>query len=72
MTPGVPSRPLATHGVIDTDLGDRLVWAAGFRNVLVHGYVDVDDERVLSALDDLADLWLFIEQVRSWARAQTG
>lgn len=60
-------RLLATHGVIESDLAERLASATGFRNILVHGYAEVDDDRVVAALDELDDLVAFIDQVRVWA-----
>ncbi|MEE8601345.1 type VII toxin-antitoxin system HepT family RNase toxin [Euzebya tangerina] len=65
-------RQLARHEVVDRELGDRLARTVGFRNVLVHGYAEVDDGIVLAALDELDDLESFIEQVRSWAALQAG
>ncbi|MFZ5871196.1 MAG: HepT-like ribonuclease domain-containing protein [Actinomycetota bacterium] len=38
----------------------------GFRNVLVHEYVDVDDGVVLRRLSDLADLREFVRAVTGW------
>ncbi|CAN5190170.1 DUF86 domain-containing protein [soil metagenome] len=58
---------LGRHGVIDDDLAGRLARATGFRNVLVHGYAEVDDDLVVARLDDLDDLQGFIDQVRDWA-----
>lgn len=63
-------RILARRGVLNDVLAERLAQATGFRNVLVHGYVDVDDTVVIESLDDLDELQDFIEQVRSWAAEQ--
>jgi uncharacterized protein YutE (UPF0331/DUF86 family) len=41
---------------LDRDLAGRLAQAAGLRNILVHDYLDVDDEVVWGALDHLDDL----------------
>jgi uncharacterized protein YutE (UPF0331/DUF86 family) len=41
---------------LNADLASRLADAAGMRNVLVHGYLDVDDEAVWGALEHLDDL----------------
>jgi uncharacterized protein YutE (UPF0331/DUF86 family) len=57
---------LARHGVIGVELADRLGRTVGFRNVLVHGYADVDDDRVLCNLDRLDDLRAFITEVTTW------
>lgn len=61
-------RLLATHGVLECGLAVRLRRAVGFRNVLVHEYVTVDDGVVLARLDDLADLRDFAAQVTGWIR----
>jgi uncharacterized protein YutE (UPF0331/DUF86 family) len=44
---------------LDDELAQRLASAAGMRNVLVHGYPEVDDEVVWDALDHLDDLRQF-------------
>lgn len=49
-------RLLSRHGVIDADLAERMAQATGFRNVLVQGFAEIDDGRVLARLDDLDDL----------------
>ena len=61
-------RLLAQHGVLDDDLAVRLAEAVGFRNVLVHGYAEVDDDLVVANLDRLDDLQSFIDQVTAWVR----
>ncbi|NMO90324.1 DUF86 domain-containing protein [Actinomycetospora sp. TBRC 11914] len=59
-------RLLARHGVMDAVLADQLAQAVGFRNVLVHEYVAVDDAIVVSRLDDLSDLDRFAVAVVEW------
>jgi uncharacterized protein YutE (UPF0331/DUF86 family) len=59
-------RLLGRHGVLDPDLADRLGRAVGFRNVLVHDYVEVDDTIVLDRLADHADLDAFVVAVLRW------
>lgn len=54
---GVFSR-LEEAEILDADLAGRLRRAAGLRNLLVHGYAEVDDRKVwvaLAGLDDLRD-----------------
>jgi uncharacterized protein YutE (UPF0331/DUF86 family) len=53
-------RVLARHGLLTDDLADRMVSAVGFRNVLVHGYVEVEDRRVVSYLQELGDIESFV------------
>jgi uncharacterized protein YutE (UPF0331/DUF86 family) len=61
-------RVLGRHGVLPAELAARLAGAVGFRNVLVHDYVDVDDNIVLARLRDPADLAAFVGAVVVWIR----
>ncbi len=54
-------RLLAAHGALDGELADEVAAAVGFRNLLVHGYADIDDERVVSNLDRVADLEAYVD-----------
>ncbi|WP_346925619.1 DUF86 domain-containing protein [uncultured Arthrobacter sp.] len=57
---------LAAHHVLPSDLARSMRRAVGFRNILVHEYVTVDDSVVLSRLGDLADLRNFVGAVTRW------
>lgn len=57
---------LGTHGVLPDDLATRMRRAVGFRNVLVHDYITVDDEVVLARLADPSDLGAFVTAVTDW------
>lgn len=63
---GVPAtnaaafRSLADAQLLDQALATRLAGAVGFRNVLVHGYAEVDDALVIDHLADLDDLRRFV------------
>jgi uncharacterized protein YutE (UPF0331/DUF86 family) len=58
---------LAHHGVIDDGLRARLKGLGGFRNVLVHGYLRVDPDRVADYLAKApSDFSEFASQVRDW------
>jgi len=46
--------------------------AAGFRNVLVHQYAEVDDDLVIAGVDRLSDLASFTTQVADWLRQTAG
>lgn len=59
-------RLVGGHGVTTTLLAESMARAVGFRNVLVHGYVDVDDHRVVGFLDHVADLEAFVSAVARW------
>lgn len=49
---------------LSSDLVEGLSAAAGMRNVLVHAYLEVDDEEVWNALGHLDDLREFAAAVR--------
>lgn len=61
---GAAVRLLGERGVLAPDQAERLGKAVGFRNVLVHEYVD--DALVKSRLGDLSDLAGFSEDVVRW------
>jgi len=56
---------LAGHGWIDVSLAERLRRMVGFRNVLVHGYAEVDPLVVKDVVDrHLGDLDAFVSTIR--------
>ena len=57
---------LGEHGVIPRELGAVMRRAVGFRNVLVHEYVEVQDAVVVERLDHLGDLRSFVASVSQW------
>jgi uncharacterized protein YutE (UPF0331/DUF86 family) len=65
-------RLLAEHDVVTPEAAAAVAAAVGFRNVLVHRYIDVDDALVVAALDQLADFDAFVAQVSHWLLASGG
>ena len=62
-------RQLAAQGVLSTELHGRLQGLAGFRNILVHDYLDLDAERVLDAFERApADFSAFAREIRRWLK----
>ncbi len=59
-------RILGEHEVLTAEVATSVARSVGFRNVLVHQYIEVDDTIVLAALDRLDDLQQFVSQVSSW------
>jgi uncharacterized protein YutE (UPF0331/DUF86 family) len=58
-------RRLAEHGVIDHALAERLARAAGFRNVVVHAYAEIDLARLHQmASEGPDDLLAFLAALR--------
>lgn len=65
-------RRLEQAGIIDTPLADRLVRAAGFRNVVAHAYERLDMARVYQAAQaGPADLRAFMAAVARMSADQT-
>jgi uncharacterized protein YutE (UPF0331/DUF86 family) len=60
-------RLLGEHGVLSTGLAARIGRAVGFRNVLVHDYVDVDDAVVVERLGTVSDLREFVKAVAAYS-----
>ena len=60
-------RALGERDILDDDATERMIRAAGFRNVLAHQYgTDVDDEDVFEALQTELDAFSeFLGQIRS-------
>jgi uncharacterized protein YutE (UPF0331/DUF86 family) len=54
-------RELARHEVLAADLADEVARAVGFRNVLVHRYADIGDEKVIEQLGHLDALEHFVQ-----------
>jgi uncharacterized protein YutE (UPF0331/DUF86 family) len=59
-------RLLGEHGVLSTELAVSMRKAVGFRNVLVHDYIEVDDSIVAGRLKSLIDLEEFVRQVATY------
>jgi uncharacterized protein YutE (UPF0331/DUF86 family) len=59
-------RLLGEHGVLGSELASSIRKAVGFRNVLVHEYIEVDDAIVVARLADLSDLEEFVRQTAAY------
>ena len=59
-------RILAEHAVLPADIAERMVRASGFRNVLVHQYVEVRDDIVVANLARTVDIRQFVAAVADW------
>ena len=66
-------RRLEQAGIVDARLADRLVRAAGFRNVVAHAYDTLDMRRVHAAASEgPADLRAFLAAVRDRIEMEPG
>lgn len=60
---------LGEQGVLTPALRDRLRGLGGFRNILVHGYVDIDRGRVYDTLHaELEDLIAFADELEAFLK----
>ncbi len=62
---------LGELGMLPPDFAAHLAPLAGFRNILVHEYLEVDWQEVYRNLQQIDDLAKFAELVREWLRQQT-
>jgi len=56
--------------IIPQDFCQKLAPVAGFRNVLVHGYIDINWDEVFKNLQRTQDLNKFMEHVKAWMAAK--
>jgi uncharacterized protein YutE (UPF0331/DUF86 family) len=63
---GDAMKVLGRHGALTPEVSDAMRRAVGFRNVLVHEYVKVSDDIVLSRLGNLRDLERFVTQITAY------
>ena len=54
--------------MLPPDFAAHLAPLAGFRNILVHEYLEVDWQEVYRNLQQISDLSKFAELVREWLR----
>lgn len=60
---------LGDLGILDKDFAEKFQNVASFRNVLVHFYADVDEEKVHKYLtEDLKDFNEFAKSIASYAK----
>lgn len=54
---------LLEENIIPVELADKMKMVAGFRNILVHDYLEIDNKIVYSSLKHLDDFGEFAKQV---------
>jgi len=64
-------RLLAAHQVLGDDLAASMSRAVRLRNLLVHEYARIDDDRVAGYLDRLVDFERFVASVAGWVDRQS-
>ena len=61
---------LGQAGILPSDFAQKLAPIAGFRNILVHDYLEIDWEEINSNLQHLGDLESYMQYVKNWLRKQ--
>jgi len=61
---------LGEAGIIPLKFAQKLAPIAGFRNILVHDYLDIDWDEVYNNLHQLNDISKFMEQIKAWMKAK--
>jgi uncharacterized protein YutE (UPF0331/DUF86 family) len=64
-------RLLGERGVLTAELAVSMRKAVGFRNVLVHDYIEVDDLIVVGRLKSLGDFEEFVRQVAAYVTGRS-
>ena len=61
---------LGEADVLPMNFAEKLAPIAGFRNILVHDYMDINWDEVYTNLHQLYDLEQFADYVRHWMKGQ--
>ncbi len=65
-------RRLAEHDVLTPRTAGVMTAAVGFRNILVHRYAEVDDEKVVAFLARLDEFDDYVTQLARWLASTDG
>ena len=57
---------LERYGYIDQNLSKKLIAAIGLRNLLIHEYIKIDQEKLYSFLDHIDNFGAFIQSIESY------
>ena len=61
---------LGEAGILSSKFAKKLAPIAGFRNILVRDYLDINWDEVYSNLHQLHDISKFIKQIKAWMKEQ--
>lgn len=59
---------LGEAGVLPHEFAQRLAPLAGFRNILVHEYLEISWDEVYQNLQELGDLYTFVDHIKGWLK----
>ena len=57
---------LGQGGIVPADFAKKLAPLAGFRNILVHDYLELDWDEVYANLQRLDDIHAFLTMIKAW------
>ena len=57
---------LGEAGILSLEFSEKLAPIAGFRNILVHDYLDINWDEVYHNLHQLNDFSRFMKQIKNW------
>ena len=61
---------LGEAGILPLRFAKKLAPIAGFRNILVHDYLDINWDEVFNNLHQLQDISKFRKQIKAWMKAK--
>jgi uncharacterized protein YutE (UPF0331/DUF86 family) len=59
---------LGEAGILALEFSEKLAPIAGFRNILVHDYLDINWDEVYNNLHQLNDISRFMKQIKKWMK----
>jgi len=59
---------LGEASILPSKFAKKLAPIAGFRNILVHDYLDINWDEVFSNLHQLDDISKFMKQIKAWLK----
>jgi uncharacterized protein YutE (UPF0331/DUF86 family) len=62
---------LGESGILSKEFSQQLAPIAGFRNILVHDYMDINWDEVYNNLLQLDDIFKFMDDVKAWMVKRT-
>jgi uncharacterized protein YutE (UPF0331/DUF86 family) len=63
---------LGEAGILPADFAEHLAPLGGFRNILVHEYLDISWDEVYQNLQELGDLHRFMAHIKEWLKKREG
>jgi len=59
-------------GILPMEFAEKFAHIAGFRNILVHDYLEIEWRKVYNNLQGLSDFYEFMRYVKNWLKKDSG